>query len=177
MKPISDTKVTLKPLSIDCLEEFLEAIYESENSVGVWLSWWKRDYSAGEAHEWFDFCSKEIDEKNSYNIGIFQNADNKFVGGISIHHIDSDNKIGSIGYWVRESCQNQGIAPAAVDLIKDFGFNTLNLVRLEIVILEDNVASRKVAEKCGAQLDCIAENKLIHEGKSMPAALYSFVSR
>ena len=177
MKPISDTKVTLKPLSIECLDDFLEAVYESENSVGVWLSWWKRDYSVSEALEWFDFCSKEIDEKKSYNIGIFQNDDNTFAGGISINHIDSDNKIGNIGYWVRESRQNQGIAPAAVDLIKDFGFNTLNLVRLEIVILEDNVASRKVAEKCGAKLDCIAEKRLIHEGKPMPAALYSFVSQ
>ena len=173
MESIKNNEITLKPLCDKNLDDFLEAIQESRNSVGVWLPWWKEDYSTTEAIEWFDLCSKEIACNHSFNLGIFQNETDKFLGGISINHIDNENKIGSIGYWVRESCQGQGIAATAVGLIIGFGFSVLNLVRLEIVILEDNVASRKVAEKCGAQLDCIAEKRLMHRGRSLPAALYS----
>jgi len=85
------------------------------------------------------------------------------------------NNIGSIGYWVRESSQNQGIASSAVELIKNFGFNTLGLTRLEIVILEDHKISRRVAEKSGAIFECIAKNRLVHNGQARAAAVYSFV--
>jgi ribosomal-protein-serine acetyltransferase len=177
MEPISNKRIILKPLNIENLDDFLEAIRESEKSVGAWLTWWKKGYSVNEAKDWFDSRVAEINAKKSYNIGIFQKDDDRFVGGISINHIDTENRIGSIGYWwIRESFQNQGIASTAVNLIKDFGFNTLGLVRLEIVILEDNAASRKVAEKCGAKLECIAKNRLIHKGKPGAAALYSLIS-
>ena len=176
MEPIFNKRIILKPLNIENLDDFLEAIRESEKSVGAWLPWWKKDYSVNEAKDWFDSCLAEINAETSYNIGIFQKEDYRFTGGISINHIDTENRIGSIGYWIRESFQNQGIASTAVNLIKDFGFNTLGLVRLEIVILEDIAASRKVAEKCGAKLECIAKNRLIHKGKPGAAAVYSLIS-
>jgi ribosomal-protein-serine acetyltransferase len=176
MEPISNKRIILKPLNIENLDDFLEAIHESEKSVGAWLPWWKKDYSVNEAKNWFDFCVAGINAKTSYNIGIFQKEDDRFVGGISINHIDTENRIGSIGYRIRESFQNQGIASTAVNLIKYFGFNTLGFVRLEIVILEDNAASRKVAEKCGAKLERIAKNRLTHKGKPGTAALYSLIS-
>ena len=147
MKPIISDRIVLKPLSIECLEDFLGAIRESENSVGRWLPWWTNDYSVSDARDWFEFCATEIDAKKSYDVGILQIEDNRFIGGASINHIDNVNRFGSIGYWVRETFQGQGIAPVAVSLITDFGFNKLDLARLELVILEENVASRKVAEK------------------------------
>lgn len=176
MEPIFGERIILKPLSDGHLNDFMDAIRESENTVGAWLSWWKKDYSIDEARQWFDSCQKDICARVSYNIGIFLKEDDRFIGGISINHIDTENKIGSIGYWVRETFQNQGLVTNAVNLIKEFGFNTLGLVRLEIVILEDNIVSRKVAEKCGAKLECIAQNRLIHNGKPVTAALYSIVS-
>ena len=157
------------------IDDFLEAIRESEKTAGVWLPWWKKDYSIDEARNWFAFCEEEISAKKSYNMGIFHRVSNKFIGGISIDHIDAENRIGSIGYWIRESLQEKGIASSAVNLIKDFGFKDLGLVRLEIVILEENFASRKVAENCGATMECIAKNRLIHKGKPMAAAIYSIV--
>ena len=63
----------------------------------------------------------------------------------------------------------------AVELIKDFGFNVLSLTRLEIVVLTENKISRRIAEKAGAKFECIAENRLIHNGEAMPAAVYSLV--
>ena len=80
-----------------------------------------------------------------------------------------------IGYWVRQTCQRQGIATRAVQSIAEYGFGQLKLTRLEIVAPEQNVPSRRVAEKVGAVFECIARNRVRVHGKPQPAAIYSFV--
>ena len=175
MKIIKNNKITLKPFEITYLEDFVEAVRESEKTVGMWMPWCSKTYSEAEAHQWFTDCKNNIINKSAYDIGIFLANSDRCVGGVSINQINHQNKIGNIGYWVRESYQNQGIASSAVELIKNFGFNSLGLSRLEIVILEDNVISRKVAEKLDAQLECVAANRLVHDGKPMAAAVYSLV--
>ena len=98
------------------------------------------------------------------------------IGSIAINQLDKANKIGNIGYWVRETQQNYGYALQAVELIKDYGFRQLQLVRLEIVVLTENAASIAVAEKSGAEFECIAKSRLMHEGRARAAAIYSFTT-
>ena len=41
--------------------------------------------------------------------------------------------------------------------------------------VETNLASRAVAERIGAQFECIARNRLILRGRPVAAAVYSLV--
>ena len=52
----------------------------------------------------------------------------------------------------------------------------MNLVRLELVVLTENVASRRVAERTGAQFECVAKNRLMHNGRAESAAIYAFIN-
>ena len=133
MEVISDSKLTLKPFEEDHLLEFVEAVRES---VGAWMTWSHKEYSEADALSWFELCQLNIQNQLAYDIGIFLTKTNQLVGGISINQINRQNNLGNIGYWVRESNRNQGIALSAVDLITTFGFNELGLTRLEIVVLE-----------------------------------------
>ncbi len=175
MDRLSDEKINVQPFQMDHLDSFIEAVHESEATVGHWMPWCTKDYSHNDARNWFLICQKNLESCIAYDVGIFLNKNDIVIGGISINQIDNRNRIGNIGYWVRESFQNQGIASRAVKLVKDCGFEVLELVRLEIVILENNLASRRVAEKCGAKLECIADNRLIHNEVPMRAAVYSLI--
>ncbi len=139
------------------------------------MPWWKPDYSAEEAIEFFTSCAEAIEAEKAYDVGIFQPDGSTFIGGISVNRIDHDYRIGNIGYWVRESMQNRGICTRATEAIIKFGLDTLGLVRLEIVIMANNSASRRVAEKVGATLECVAKNRIMHKGVPLPAAVYSVV--
>jgi RimJ/RimL family protein N-acetyltransferase len=46
-------------------------------------------------------------------------------------------------YW------NKGIATSAVNLITQFGFNVMDLVRIHTGVFEYNAASMHVLERCG----------------------------
>lgn len=54
---------------------------------------------------------------------------------------------GSIGYWVSQDRNHQGLATAAVAHVKSIAFGELGLHRLQAEILPHNAASRRVLER------------------------------
>jgi len=74
----------------------------------------------------------------------------EYVGNIGLMPgQDVYRKSAEIGYFIGEPYWNQGIATVAVNLITDYGFNTLSMVRIHTGIFEYNVSSQHVLEKCG----------------------------
>jgi len=175
MKIIKNALITINPFNETHLDEFVIAVKESANTVGQWMPWCTPEYSIEEAQLWFKYCRHNIERSIAYDVGIFLNETGQLAGGISINRINRMDMIGNVGYWVRESLQNQGIASAALELIKTFGFQSLGLTRLEIVILEENHISRRLAEKSGAKFECLARNRLLHNEQPTDALVYSLI--
>jgi len=80
--------------------------------------------------------------------------EHKFTGVISLTlQKDILRHSAEIGYWIGEPFWRKGIGTAAVALIVEFGFKTLGLQRIFASVFEGNIASQKVLEKCGFQLE------------------------
>jgi len=78
----------------------------------------------------------------------------RFSGVISlILQKDIQRHSAEIGYWIGEPFWGKGITTAAVGLIVDYGFKTLSLQRIFASVFEGNVASQRVLEKCGFELE------------------------
>ena len=60
---------------------------------------------------------------------------------------DVYEKSAEMGYWIGERYWGKSIATEAVNLITEYGFNKLNLVRIYSAVFENNIASMKVLEK------------------------------
>ena len=176
MEVTNNNAICIREFVPDDAAEFQAACLESIDTVGKWLPWCHNDYTLDEAKDWISICAKEFKASTSYDLGIFRNSDSRLIGSIAINELDKANQIGNIGYWVRESLQNQGYARQAVELIKEFGFDQLKLVRLEIVVVATNAASIQVAQNAGAEFECIAKSRLMHEGRAHSAAIYSFTA-
>ncbi|MFO1474381.1 MAG: GNAT family protein [Lysobacterales bacterium] len=56
-----------------------------------------------------------------------------------------------------------------------FGFDELELARIEIVALPDNVASQRVAEKLGALREGVFRNRIVLAGGARDAVVFSLV--
>ncbi len=70
-----------------------------------------------------------------------------------------------IGYWIGEPYWGQGIATKAVELMTDYGFSQLGLVRIYSGVFDFNKASQRVLEKSGFKLEGIFEKSFIKNGK------------
>ncbi len=97
------------------------------------------------------------------------------LGCVGINPFNHVNVFADLGYWVRASRTGSGIASTAARLAAQFAFHELRLARIEIVARVDNLASRRVAEKIGAQFECIARHRLLYRGRPYDAALYSLL--
>lgn len=89
----------------------------------------------------------------------------EFVGSIGLAPKTDVYKLtAEIGYWIGEPYWGQGIATKAVNLIVDYGFDKLNLVRIYTGIFDFNKASQRVIEKAGFKFECIFEKSVYKNG-------------
>ena len=92
---------------------------------------------------------KMIDAQNPKTFFAIQ-YQNRYVGNISLSPgTDVYRKSAEIGYFIGEPFWNRGIATKAVNLITDWGFSHLDIVRIHTGVFEFNKASQRVLEKCG----------------------------
>lgn len=175
MRPLIADGLCIRPFCINDAEAFAAAVRESVATVGPWLPWCHADYVTKEARAWIGQCAVRLNMGFSYDLGIFMEDCATLLGSVAINQVDHVHNAGNIGYWVRERMQQHGVATRAARAMAKYGFDTLHLTRLEIVTAEGNRASRAVAEKLGATLECIARNRLFVRGAPLDAAVYSLI--
>jgi len=173
--PLVANGVCIRPFCESDVSLFVDAVRESLSTVGSWMPWCTAGYSEWDARSWFERCATNLRVAQAYDIGVFSPEGEVLLGGVSIHQLSVQHNVASIGYWVRQSRQGQGIATRAVQVLAGYGFTELKFTRLEIVAQVNNHASRRVAEKVGAKFECIAQNRLVVRGQPVAGAVYSLV--
>jgi len=172
----SNGRITLKALTIDDVASLFDAVRESITSLSYWLpSGFPLDYSIDDARQSIASAKKGWGDGTEFRFGIFDCTTNEFLGIAGINNINRRYNFGNVGYWIRDSQRNQGIATEATRLAIAAGISEFKFSRLEIFVLLANEPSRRVAEKIGAIREGIARNRLIFKGFPTDAIAYSIV--
>lgn len=166
--------VQLQPLSASHVGDLVAAVQESVAELAPWLPWAHRAYGARDATEFLRTTAHEAPQGLHLQFAVLS-AEGRFVGGLGLRISDEKNGVASIGYWTRSSATRRGYATAATRVAAAHAFGELGVHRIEIFAREQNVASRRVAERAGATFECIARNRIAQNGVSYPAALYSLI--
>ena len=90
----------------------------------------------------------------------------KYVGNISLMKCtDVYRKSAEIGYFIGEPYWNKGIGSQAIDMICNFGFEQMDIVRIHCGVFEYNTASCHVLEKCGFKKEGVFEKAIFKMGR------------
>lgn len=101
----------------------------------------------------------------------------EYVGNISLAPgNDIYRKSAEIGYFIGESYWNKGIVTTAVNLITEYGFKHLGIIRIHTGIFEYNTASMRVLEKCGFTNDGVFSKSVFKQGKLWDEVRYSKIN-
>ncbi|WP_298207913.1 GNAT family N-acetyltransferase [Acidovorax sp.] len=165
----------LRPFVESDLPSFVEAVLESVDTVGQWMSWAHANCTTADAASWFAHCEAERESGSSYAFGIFDADSHALVGGCGLNQFNLLNGFCNLGYWVRQSWQRQGAALAAVQALSRFAFAELQLGRVEIVVAQHNTPSLRLAERSGAVRECLARNRLKVHGNFTDAYVFSLI--
>ena len=90
----------------------------------------------------------------------------QYVGNIGLHkQSDVYSKSAELGYFIGEPYWNKGITTRAVNLICEYGFKELDIVRIYSGIFEYNPASQRVLEKCGFEKEAVSKSAVCKKGR------------
>lgn len=108
-----------------------------------------KHYRAGDYHDW----------------AIVSKEDSHMIGTIGFTRIDTQNRVGEIGYVINPRYAGHGFATEAGRLVLKFGFEKLGLNRIEARYMVENTASRRVMEKIGMTYEGTARSLMFVKGK------------
>jgi RimJ/RimL family protein N-acetyltransferase len=89
---------------------------------------------------------------------MFEKHSGSLLGSVGLHRTDWAVPKTEVGYWVRPSAAGQGFVSEGVQALVDWSLNQLHAQRVELVTDASNLASRRVAERCGFVLEGLLRN-------------------
>jgi len=81
-----------------------------------------------------------------------------------------------VGYWIAEPFWGRGIATRVLDAITEWGFAQFSLLRIFAQVFSDNIASVRVLEKAGYELEGTMRQAVIKNGRVMDQLIYARLS-
>jgi RimJ/RimL family protein N-acetyltransferase len=138
---------------------FHAAIHESLDRLSPWLTWvtpppTPKDSEASCRRAYARFLLNE-----DLMAFFFDKASGSLVGGSGLHDANWDLRCFEIGYWGRSSFAGQGLITEGVSALSDYALDSLDASRVFLTTDEANVASWKLAERAGFELEGTLRNE------------------
>jgi len=155
----------------DCNENYLRWMNDEETNRYMETRWITQT-----PETILEFVSATQKSDHSILFAIIENVSGRHIGNIKIGPINKLYQYADISYFIGEKdCLNEGLATEAVQLICEYGFETLQLHRVQAGCIEGNNASIRVLEKAGFRVEGRQKDKFILNGKRADHILLGFV--
>ena len=102
--------------------------------------------------EMLNSCLEHPEEWDWYAIWMIELKDGTHIGELCFKGLSADGTA-EIGYGISEEYQNNGYATEAVRAVLEWAFSHPEVTAVEAETDDDNIASKRVLEKCGFALN------------------------
>jgi len=156
--------------------EALHALYRKPETVKYNPSGYPENEEASKAIV-AGWAARQADDalRGKYTAAIISKKDLRFVGVISLDLGAHKYRKGEIWYKLLPDCWGQGLATEATKAMLAFGFEQLQLHRIECGCSVHNIASYKVMEKVGMTREGIKRKVLPLDNDWHDAYLYAIL--
>ena len=107
--------------------------------------------------------------------GIVYKENNKLIGTGGFHIWNLAHRRAEIGYALSPAYWNKGIMTEALKVMLKFGFENLNLNRIEALCKKENTASERVMQKSGMKYEGILREHVFVKEEFQDLKMYSIL--
>lgn len=100
----------------------------------------------------------DYEKKNSYRWAVISKENNECIGQIAFYLVDENNNFAEIEYCIGCEFQGRGYATEASKAVIKYGFEEMNLHKVQISHMDINNKSKRVIEKCGFKFEGICRD-------------------
>lgn len=166
---LSDGTIRLEPLGARHLERLAELGRDPDVQRFTYVpSPWEEGFE----RTWLDGY-EQAPEGTRAAFAIVDEGSGEFAGFAALVRIDSDAREAEAGYIVSPRARGHGVAARALRLVTDWALHELALERVELRITPDNLASIRVAERCGFVREGVLRSVHFKRGERSDLVLYS----
>jgi len=128
-----------------------------------------------EARDWLAAVEPARLRGERLELVIAEAATDAALGSITLWSLSVTHRSALVNYWVRREARGRGIAVRAVGLLARWCFGCLDLARLQLFIDPDNVASQRVAERCGFVREGLLRSHVENAGRRYDSLVYGLL--
>ncbi|MGH4138762.1 GNAT family N-acetyltransferase [Clostridium sp.] len=127
--------------------------------------WYKPIATKNDALSIINRYAKEFQNKEELTWGVARKYDNKIIGYCCLGSFNDDSRRSEIGYGFNRDEWNKGYATEAITVLVKFGFDIMNLNRIEATVTLGNGASVKALKKANFLQEGIVRERSVMKGK------------
>lgn len=125
--------------------------------------------------KYIEMLQKGFQIKKSSMWAVVSKESGKVIGLAGFVYDNPEHAKAEIGYALARSHWNCGYATEATQEIIRYGFEQMNLCRIQATVHEQNVGSIRVLEKCGMSYEGYLRNYYFTQGKPSDRRMYAVV--
>ncbi|KAB2334649.1 GNAT family N-acetyltransferase [Cytobacillus depressus] len=99
----------------------------------------------------------------------------QFIGTCGYHSIEEEHWKAEIGYELHPDYWRQGLMTEVISAVVQYGFNELELNRIEAFYDPRNIASARVLEKIGFEFEGVLRKRFFIKGKFVDGAIAAII--
>ncbi len=150
-KTIETSRLILRKFSLSDNENMLKNFIADEEVQSLYC---EPAYKTSKAvAELLELYTKNYEKDHCYRWAVILKENNECIGQIAYFLVDDKNHFAEIEYCIGAKFQGMGLATEAARAAVKYGFDEINLHKVQICHLDSNEKSKRVIEKCGLKYD------------------------
>ncbi|MGE7662355.1 GNAT family N-acetyltransferase [Peribacillus sp. NPDC097197] len=149
-------------------------VYGSDEEVTKYVTW-DNHKTLADTRDFIDFAMAQYENKYVAPWGIQYKATGKIIGTIDFVSWLVGHRVAEIGYVLSQDYWGKGIMTEAANEVIAFGFNRMNVVRIQARCFVENTGSARVMEKIGMSFEGTLRKGIFAKGKHRDLNMYSIL--
>lgn len=171
--PILETeRLLLRKLTMKHVDDIFS--YASNKEVTKYV-YWNTHQSLNDTRDYIQFALDQYTKQDVAPWGIHHKQDSKLIGTIDFVRWLPYHRLAEIGYVIASDYWGKGITTEAAQKVISFGFNSMDLIRIEAKCYKENIGSQRVMEKVGMSFEGTIRQGIFNKGKHWDLQLYSIL--
>jgi ribosomal-protein-alanine N-acetyltransferase len=174
--PLPSPDLTAGPLRIRPLtykdEERIQLLAGDAEIASTTLSF-PHPYPPGAARSWIE---KKLDTfAKGEEMALAIELEGEYIGSVGFF-LNRRDDAGELGYWIGKPYWGRGFASLAVDAMLRFGFEELNLHRIQAQVMMRNAGSARVLEKALLRFEGLLRGSIKKNGVYEDVRMYALTA-
>jgi RimJ/RimL family protein N-acetyltransferase len=131
--------------------------------------------SAPEARRWLERTASDRREGQRLELAVLEHGSAEPLGSVSLKEFAHGRAL--VGYWLLPEARGRGLATRAVRLLANWALRELGLARLWMHVEPENLASERVAARCGFTYEGrLRSHWESHDGRRQDTLIYGLLA-